>query len=119
MQLSFKHIRWMPILMAVTILGIAGFQMYWLKKAYEREKRTMEIRSNMSIREASYSRQAAKLDLDKMIPGIEGEEPRPGRPAFRVKMSSAQKATRILNELNEKVSDSLKTKNIYIKEVYL
>ena len=32
---SMKNIKWMPSLMAITILVIAGFQVYWLNKAYE------------------------------------------------------------------------------------
>lgn len=98
----------MPMLMGLTILGIAAFQMYWLNKAYEREKRTMDIRSNMAFRESVYSLQAAKMNLDKVTIEPGGiMEMRRGSPA-RIRMSSAQKATRIFNELNRRVKDSLK-----------
>jgi hypothetical protein len=36
---NFKNIKWLPVLMGVTILGIAAFQIYWLKNTYDREKR--------------------------------------------------------------------------------
>jgi two-component system, OmpR family, phosphate regulon sensor histidine kinase PhoR len=55
----------MPVLMVLTILGIAGFQYYWLKKAYLREQRTLEMRSNFTFRETVHSLQASKLKLDK------------------------------------------------------
>ena len=57
----------MPLLMIGTILGIAGFQVYWLKKAYEREERTLDIRTNMAFRETIYSLQATKLKMDRMF----------------------------------------------------
>jgi two-component system, OmpR family, phosphate regulon sensor histidine kinase PhoR len=98
----------MPVLMGLTILGIAAFQMYWLKKAYEREQRTMDIRSSMAFRESIYSLQAGKMDLDKISVEPDGSfEIRGDRP-LRLKMSSAQKASRIFNELNKRVKDSLK-----------
>ena len=52
--------------MLLTILGIATFQVYWLQKAYEREERTLEIRSNMAFRESIRSLQVSKLKLDRM-----------------------------------------------------
>jgi len=61
-----KNIKWMPLLMVFTILAITGFQVYWLSKAYEREERTLELRTNMLFREAVRSVQASKLKLDSL-----------------------------------------------------
>jgi len=61
-----KSKKWLPVLMAVTILGITAFQIYWLKKTYQREERTLEIRSNVSFRETIFSLQVSKLKLDKL-----------------------------------------------------
>lgn len=63
---SEKNIRWMPALMAATILTIAGFQVYWLTQAYEREERTLEMRTNFFFRETVRSIQASKLKLDSL-----------------------------------------------------
>ncbi len=52
--------------MAITILTIAGFQVYWLNKAYEREQRTLEMRTNILFRETIRSLQTAKLRLDSL-----------------------------------------------------
>ncbi|MDQ3279161.1 MAG: HAMP domain-containing histidine kinase [Bacteroidota bacterium] len=52
--------------MAITILTIAGFQVYWLDKAYEREQRTLEMRTNFLFRETIRTLQAAKLRLDSL-----------------------------------------------------
>src|SRR4051794_6389679 len=70
-----KNIKWLPILMALTILAIAAFQFYWLQKAYEREQRTLEIRTNIMFRETVRSLQASKLKLD----GILADSSKPGR----------------------------------------
>jgi two-component system phosphate regulon sensor histidine kinase PhoR len=60
-----KNIKWLPVLMAITILGIAIFQLYWLKNTYQREKRTLEIRSNYTFRDVIHSLQASKINFDK------------------------------------------------------
>ncbi len=52
--------------MAITILAIGGFQLYWLRKAYEREERTLEMRTNMLFRETIRSIQSSKLKLDSL-----------------------------------------------------
>jgi len=57
----------MPVLMTLSILAIAAFQIYWLKKAYDREARTLEVRSNLAFRETVYSLQSGKLKLDKLM----------------------------------------------------
>jgi two-component system, OmpR family, phosphate regulon sensor histidine kinase PhoR len=64
---SLKNIKWLPILMGLTILAIAAFQFYWLNKAYEREERTLEMRTNILFRETVRSVQASKLKLDRFV----------------------------------------------------
>lgn len=60
-----KTIKLLPVLMVVSILAIAAFQYYWLKKAYEREERTLEMRTNFMFRDAVRSVQSSKLKLDR------------------------------------------------------
>ena len=64
---KLKNFRWLPVIMAITIIGITAFQVYWLNNTYEREKRTLEIRSNMIFRETVYKLQASKLKLDSLV----------------------------------------------------
>jgi two-component system phosphate regulon sensor histidine kinase PhoR len=66
MQL-FKNIRTLPVVMLITIIGITSFQAYWLHDTYEREKRTLEIRSNINFRETVYELQASKLNIDSLM----------------------------------------------------
>lgn len=67
MQPALKHIRWMPVLMTLSTLAIAAFQVYWLQKAYQREERTLDIRTNMALRETVYTLQSKQLKLDKLV----------------------------------------------------
>src|SRR5258706_9796036 len=61
-----KKFRWMALLMGITILGIVGFQGYWLKNNYDREKQNLEIKTSVDFRETILKLQSAKLKLEKI-----------------------------------------------------
>lgn len=52
--------------MGITILGITGFQGYWLHDNYERERQNLEIKTNVGFRQTIIQLQASKLKLEKM-----------------------------------------------------
>ena len=52
-----------PILMVITILVVTGFQVYWLKNNYDRERRTLQIKTNVAFQETVRHLQALKLKL--------------------------------------------------------
>ena len=52
-----------PVLMVITILVIIAFQVYWLKDNYDREKKTLQIKTNVVFGETVHQLQAAKLKL--------------------------------------------------------
>ncbi len=58
----------MPLLMGLTIMAIAGFQVYWLSQAYEREERTLDMRTGFLFRETVFQLQSTKLKLDRLSP---------------------------------------------------
>ena len=101
----------MPILMVFTIMAIAAFQFYWLKKAYEREQRTLEMRTNFMFRETVFALQAGKLKLDKIMGDssasarvfIERELP---ERKITIKRSSDQKMVNMVDILTKKIKDS-------------
>lgn len=105
MRTATRHIKWMPILMTLTILGIAGFQLYWLKKAYEREERTLEVRTNMAFRETIFSLQASKLKLDRIAADSILTNDHFGSNAHRPN----ERMVRLVNVLRDKVRDSTRT----------
>jgi two-component system, OmpR family, phosphate regulon sensor histidine kinase PhoR len=53
--------------MALTILIITAFQVYWLSKNYNEEKRLLSVRTNILFRETIMRLQASKLHLDSNI----------------------------------------------------
>jgi len=54
----------LALLMAIAIIGITGFQLYWLKQNYDREKNTLSIKSEVTFRETIEHLQLSKLKLD-------------------------------------------------------
>jgi two-component system phosphate regulon sensor histidine kinase PhoR len=112
-----KNIKWLPVLMAITILGIAVFQLYWLKNTYNREKRTLEIRSNFTFRDVVHSLQASKIDFEKWpLDSIASKAflelkrpvriPKHRREPDRAEENSGQKMLGMLNMLREKIKGS-------------
>jgi two-component system phosphate regulon sensor histidine kinase PhoR len=61
-----SRLRWPGVLMGITILGITGFQLYWLKENYAREKKTLSIKSEVTFRQAIQQLQVAKLKLEEI-----------------------------------------------------
>ena len=49
--------------MSITILLITGFQVYWLKDNYNREKKTVEVRAQSLFRETVRNFQDSVLQL--------------------------------------------------------
>ncbi len=79
------------ILIAVTILVITAFQVYWLSKNYREEERLFTTRTNILFRETIFRLQAAKLKLDTNI---------------NIRIQDRQGVTRISNVLQERFRDS-------------
>src|SRR5678815_4512061 len=112
-----KKLQWLAILMVIAILGITGFQLYWLKQNYAREKKTLSIKTDMSFRETIMHLQAAKLNLDvnwfsdSLKPGLRivmsGDEKnhiRAGIPPQKEEIIST------VNIMRDKLKDSLRKK---------
>jgi hypothetical protein len=61
------HNEWQLLLMAIPILIIAGFQVFWLRENYIKEKKNLEFRSNVVFKETVRKLQGKKLNLDKVF----------------------------------------------------
>ncbi|NOT50927.1 MAG: HAMP domain-containing histidine kinase [Chitinophagaceae bacterium] len=109
-----NRLRWLALLMGITILGITGFQLYWLKQSYEREKRTLDIKTAMLFRESIMHLQMAKLKLD----GFEwGDSARKGKVKMvmekgtdrvSVRFAPKQEIVSTINVIRDKLTDSLR-----------
>lgn len=60
--------------MIITILIIAGFQVYWLTDNYARENRVLSIKTNMDFRESVFELQASKFKLNSGPGGSIGKD---------------------------------------------
>lgn len=60
-----KKFRWPAILMIIAILAITGFQLYWLRNNYDREKQNLDIKTMAAFRQTILRLQSSKLGLDR------------------------------------------------------
>lgn len=98
--------------MGVTILAVAAFQFYWLKKAYEREERTLERQATMLFRETVRSVQASKLKLDRFTDTSKTSRIviRPGQQGtVNIVKNPNQKIEGVLDVVTKKLRDSSNT----------
>jgi len=63
-----KKLHWLGVLMMVAIIAITGFQFWWLKQTYEREQKTLELKTQIAFVSTVHHLQAFKLKLDKIFP---------------------------------------------------
>src|SRR5687768_6232833 len=73
-----SKVRWLSILMGITILAITGFQFYWLRQNYTWEQAAMEMRTDMLFRQTIMKLQVLSLNLDTAM-WSERFEAKPGR----------------------------------------
>ncbi len=90
-------------------MAIAAFQVYWLAKAYEREQRTLEMRTNYLFRETVFNLQGSKLKLDR----LEGDSSLVPRMLLRrdtkIKVNhnrAERKMTNMMDVIMKRVTDS-------------
>lgn len=57
-----------PLLMLISIVGIAAFLIYWLKENYDREKKALIINAESNFRQTIQQLQIAKLKLNGIGP---------------------------------------------------
>lgn len=96
--------------MVIAIAAITGFQVFWLRENYFKEKKNLEFRSNVVFKETVRKLQSKKLNLDRVFNDSTGqlrvemlEEPALtfGHPA---------ELTDVLNDVTVRVTDSLNNK---------
>ena len=111
-----KKLRGSVVLMVVAILGITGFQLYWLKNNYDREKETLQLQTRQAFRQTVVQLQASKLHLDSSMLHV---DPAAGSPNVFLRTSASGMAgkTRIqvrepvisvLSLLQDKMRDSMR-----------
>ena len=112
-----KKLRGSAILMIIAILGITGFQLYWLKTNYDREKQNLELKTNLAFRETILHLQSSKLKLEGLTLTMDSSfkrtvtvnEKKPGRKIIPKPVKPGQPPISMLNLIQERMRDSLKT----------
>ena len=101
-----KRLQWLALLMVVAILGITGFQLYWLKQNYAREKRALAIKTDLAFRETIMQLQVSKLNLDSavwssQVPG------KAGHPSLKVFMNDKDKVKVRVNPHKQEIISTI------------
>ncbi len=101
-----------PILMALTIVIVTGFQVYWLKDSYDREKKSLQIKTNVAFQAAVHDLQTVHLKIRYPFPDSplrkfkvmvqNGTEDSAAKRRFRPE----QDLVTIVNAMNTRVRDS-------------
>jgi two-component system, OmpR family, phosphate regulon sensor histidine kinase PhoR len=117
-----KHYEPFLFLMFITIIVITGFQFYWLKNTYDRERHTMQIKANVAFQETVRHLQAVQLKLKepffadsplrrKMQIFIDDDvHHSEGRPVG----VAGREVVTVVNAIGEKLRDSLKNNGTVI-----
>jgi two-component system phosphate regulon sensor histidine kinase PhoR len=111
-------VRWPVIAMVLAILAITGFQGYWLKNNYDREKQNLDIKTNAAFRQTILKLQSSKLKLDRLIirdsskvTNVALRRPMPDRKSShsaRVVFSTKTEPTiTLMNLVQERLRDSM------------
>jgi hypothetical protein len=112
-----SKLRWLILLMVITILGITGFQLYWLRENYSREEKALAIKSEITFRETIQELQVKKLRLWEAGPdSLDTDKVK----IFMSKDGGAVKVTRTIkdnaisriNVIREKLKDSVNRKKL-------
>lgn len=115
-----NRLRWLAVLMGVAILGITGFQLYWLKQNYTREKRSLAIKTESTFRDAILQLQTAKMNFgdiawSKHDSGRGGKlkvfMAEDGQKQMKVNIRPRPEMISTINVIRNKLKDSLKTFN--------
>lgn len=110
-----NKLRISAILMIIAILGITGFQLYWLKNNYQREQQNLEIKTREVFGQTVESLQKSKLKIDSInlrfdsvspprmtATAVRGYGKQPGKPA-----STSRRSISVLNLVQDRMRDSL------------
>lgn len=113
-----NRLRWLALLMGVAILGITGFQLYWLRQNYVRERKTLTIKAEVAFRETILQLQVAKLKLDGVV--WNGHDSSRGNMKIvmhdnngeqvSVRIKPKEEIVSTINVIRTKLKDSLKMK---------
>lgn len=105
-------IKLLVVLMIAAILGTTGFQFYWLKQNYAREKNALSLKTRSAFQETILRLQASKLhlqDVEMIRPGDSSSVKifmSQGSDSVKLKVLPAKEVISTVNIIRDKVLDS-------------
>jgi two-component system phosphate regulon sensor histidine kinase PhoR len=110
-----KNLRFLLALMGLTLAAIAGFQVYWLKENYAREKRNLNFALQSSFGETIRDLQVKKLSLTELKTGNDSGQKQTLRVFMQDNEASAEirqpgknEIVSTINVIRDKLMDSLR-----------
>src|SRR4026209_853940 len=100
----------LSILMLVAIAAITGFQVFWVRENYFKEKKNLEFRSNVVFKETVRRLQTKKLDLNGVFNDSSGKiriQVLNGEPPLGFPGHPEEELANVLNDVTINVTDSL------------
>lgn len=120
-----SKLRWLAILMGVVILAITGFQVYWLKDNYNRERKAVEVRANSLFREtvrdvqdSIWQKKLQQVLKDTSAAGA-GLKRKALDGSIKMGIPGQPRTVRVLNLLARQMGDSLRGSKKEKREVYI
>lgn len=121
-----NKLRWLTILMGAVIIVITGFQLYWLKDNYSRERKAIEVRANSLFRETVRDVQDSiwQKKLQEVLKDTSSARAGLKRKdidgSIKMGIPGQPRAVRVLNLLARQMDDSSRRRsNKGKKEVYI
>jgi two-component system phosphate regulon sensor histidine kinase PhoR len=117
-----RKIIYDPVLIIISVLGIAAFQVYWLKQNYDREAKSLGIKTEMAFRQTMMKLQAAKLKLDLKTDSVKDEKMHvfigEDHEKTRMRFSPREEIVSTINVLRDRYEDSLREKmNMVVEKI--
>src|SRR5688500_600019 len=120
-----NKLRWLALLMGVVILAITGFQVYWLKDNYNRERKAVEVKANSLFREtvrdvqdSIWQKKLQQVLKDTSLAGA-GLKKKEFDGSKRMGIPDQPRTVRVLNLLTRQMNDSLRRSKKGKKEIYI
>jgi two-component system phosphate regulon sensor histidine kinase PhoR len=107
-----RHPGALLIAMSITILLITGFQLYWLKDTYNREKKTVELRAQSLFRETVRNFEDSVLQLKLQLvlkdSATSAMKRTKSEGSYKPESDGVPRTARVINMLGQKMfNDSL------------
>lgn len=107
-----NKLRWLLVLMGITIAGVAAFQFYWLRQNYAREKKTLGIKTDVAFRETVMQLQVKNLKLDIASDSLHNKNfnlfKTDSNQNIRLRFAPREKVISSINVMRDKIGSQLK-----------